>query len=208
MADTGQIFKALAAITAEVGAIGKERRNTQQNYSFRGIDDMYDALHGLLAKHGVTSVPEVLEYAREERPSKSGGVLVSTIAKVRYTFYAQDGSFVQATTLGEGMDSGDKSGNKAMAGAHKYALVQVFSIPTNERDSEYDEPEPAPKAPPLASDPDVLKAKDDIKAKAATYGKTDEAKAAYLAALGRYKTKGELLTALGDYRAMLGKESA
>lgn len=143
----GDIYAALTAITAEVGGISKERENKQQGYKFRGIDDMYDALHGLFAKHGVTSVPEVLDIQREERASKSGGVIISTLAKIAYTFYAKDGSSVRAVTIGEGMDSGDKSANKAMAGAHKYALVQVFSIPTHEGvDSENEDPDSAPKA--------------------------------------------------------------
>jgi cbb3-type cytochrome oxidase cytochrome c subunit len=30
------------------------------------------------------------------------------------------------------MDSGDKSCNKAMASAHKYAIIQIFAIPTAE----------------------------------------------------------------------------
>ena len=35
------------------------------------------------------------------------------------------------------MDSGDKAANKAMSAAHKYALLQVFCIPTEEpKDSE------------------------------------------------------------------------
>ncbi len=39
--------------------------------------------------------------------------------------------------LNEGMDSGDKASNKAMSAAHKYALLQVFCIPTEEpKDSE------------------------------------------------------------------------
>lgn len=207
--EAGHIYEDMAAIAAEVGSIAKSRRNTQQNYSFRGIDDMYDALHSLLAKHRVTSVPEVLEFSREERTSKSGGVLIATIARVRYTFYARDGSSIQAVTLGEGMDSGDKSSNKAMAGAHKYALVQVFSIPTNEQaDSEYEDPEPAPKAKPtLADDPDILRAKDDMKAIATKAGKLDEAKSTYLKMLERNKDKGSLLTAIGDYCALIQKEA-
>jgi hypothetical protein len=157
------IYTALAAITAEVGGIAKERENKQQGYKFRGIDDVYDALHGLFAKHGVTSVPEVLDIQREERPSKSGGVLIVTVAKIRYTFYARDGSFVHAVTIGEGMDSGDKSANKAMAGAHKYALVQVFSIPTHEGvDSENEDPEPAPKPTVLPPKTDKQYAYDNI----------------------------------------------
>ena len=40
---------------------------------------------------------------------------------------------MQATVVGEGMDSGDKAANKAMAIAHKYALLQTFCIPTEEQ---------------------------------------------------------------------------
>lgn len=52
--------------------------------------------------------------------------------KVKYTFYAEDGTSVTATVTGEGMDSGDKSLNKAMSIAFKYACFQVFCIPTEE----------------------------------------------------------------------------
>ena len=44
------------------------------------------------------------------------------------------------------MDSGDKSMNKAMSAAFKYACFQVFCIPTEEmHDSEEDSPEPTKK---------------------------------------------------------------
>lgn len=146
------IYERLAAVMSEVPAIGKNRRNKQQGYSFRGIDDAYAALQPILAKHGIVPVPKVLEFTREERASKKGGVLVVTLARIQYTFFAPDGSSVEAVTLGEGMDSGDKSANKAMAGAQKYALLQVFCVPTEEaKDSENESPEPAPRAPKKAS---------------------------------------------------------
>ncbi len=44
------------------------------------------------------------------------------------------------------MDSGDKSANKAMSAAYKYALMQVFCIPTDEpKDTENETHEVAPK---------------------------------------------------------------
>jgi hypothetical protein len=46
------------------------------------------------------------------------------------------------------MDSGDKATNKAMSVAHKYALIQVFAIPTaDDKDPENESPQPAPKKP-------------------------------------------------------------
>ena len=52
--------------------------------------------------------------------------------KIKYTFYAEDGSNVSAVVIGEGMDSAAKASNKAMAVGMKYAMFQVFCIPTEE----------------------------------------------------------------------------
>ena len=91
-----------------------------------------NALNPALVKHKVFVVPEVLEQTREERTSAKNTTLLYSIIKVKYTFYAEDGSSVSATVIGEGMDSGDKATNKAMSIAFKYACFQVFCIPTEE----------------------------------------------------------------------------
>lgn len=132
MDNSGEIYKKIPLIMGEVGIIEKGRKNKEQGYMFRGIDDVYAACHDALAKHGVFSVPNVLEVTREERQSKRGGTLIYTILKMQYTFYAKDGSFIYATTMGEAMDTGDKSANKAMSVAQKYAFLQIFAIPTEE----------------------------------------------------------------------------
>ena len=132
-------YKAIAAIMAETAAIGKDKKNTMQGYNFRGIDDVYNAVHPLFAKHGVFSVPQVLEDRTEERTTSKGNTLIYRILKVKYTFFANDGSFVESVVMGEAMDSGDKASNKAMAAAHKYAIIQILSIPTNDdKDPEID----------------------------------------------------------------------
>ncbi|MGA2223866.1 MAG: ERF family protein [Syntrophobacteraceae bacterium] len=113
------------------------RAGRSQGYQFRGIDDIYNALNAALSEHEVFAVPKVLDIKREERASKGGGTLLYTILTVQYTFFAADGSFFECITIGEAMDSGDKSCNKAMSAAQKYAFLQVFSIPTEEpKDSE------------------------------------------------------------------------
>ena len=137
------IYKAISAVLSDVGAVGKDGQNTFDKYKYRSIDAVMNAMHPAMAKHGVFVTPEVLEQSREERSSKNGGVLIYSITKVKYTFYTADGSSVTATVIGEGMDKGDKSMNKAMSAAFKYALVQVFCIPTEEFvDSETESPEP------------------------------------------------------------------
>lgn len=155
------IHEAITAIMSEGYAVTKTKRNEKQGFMYRGIDDVMNTFQPLLAKHHVFVVPEVLEIQRHERTTKSGTLLYS-ILKVKYTFYADDGSSVSAVVIGEGMDSGDKASNKALAIAMKYAMFQVFCIPTEEmRDPDADtplpsrpepkpEPEPKPKSEPAA----------------------------------------------------------
>ena len=47
------IHQAMAAILAEIPSIGKDNRNKDQGFQYRGIDDVYNALHPLLARHKV-----------------------------------------------------------------------------------------------------------------------------------------------------------
>ena len=126
------IYKALTAIQNEIGAIGKNKRSPGVTYAYRGIDDVMNELHPLLAEFGVTIVPEVMEQTRENRVTSKGTPMIYSIMKIRFHFYAIDGSEVMATVIGEGMDTSDKASNKAMAIAYKYACFQVFCIPTEE----------------------------------------------------------------------------
>lgn len=121
------IYTAISNVMAEIGAIPKDKQGN--GFKYRGIDDVMDALHPILSKNKVFIVPEVIDQSREEKQSKSGGALNYSICKIKYTFYADDGSNISATVIGEAMDSGDKATNKSMAIAFKYACFQVFCIP-------------------------------------------------------------------------------
>ena len=136
------IYAAICGVMKDVGAVGKDSENTFDRYKFRGIDAVMNALYPAMVKNGLFVIPEVLEQSREDRISKKGDPLIYSISKVKYTFYAEDGSNVSAVVIGEGMDRGDKSMNKAMSAAFKYACFQTFCIPTEEmQDSEKDSPE-------------------------------------------------------------------
>lgn len=148
----GQIYMQLAKVMAEVGAVGKTRKNPQQGYTFRGIDDVMAHVQDLLAKHCVVCVPRVVEREREMMTTKSGGSMASVRLLVDHTFFAEDGSKVVCTTLGEAMDSGDKASNKAMSAALKYALTETLMIPTYEADRDTEEASPVV-APAKASPP-------------------------------------------------------
>lgn len=159
---TKKIYKQMSAVLADIDAIEKTRKNTQgSGYNFRGIDDVFNEIHPIFAKHSIFAVPIVIDFLREERKSNSGGLLLYTVLTVKYTFYADDGSSVDAIVKGEAFDSGDKSCNKAMSAAMKYAILQTFCIPTIEdKDTESSSPQVAPrdaKAPPRASKPSTAK---------------------------------------------------
>ena len=127
-----EIYQAIIGVMADIGAIGKDKKNAQQGFKYRGVDDVMNALQPVMVQHGLFVVPEIIDQKREERQTNRGGNLIYSVCTVRYTFYAKDGSSVQCVVVGEGMDSGDKATNKAMSIAFKYACFQVFCIPTEE----------------------------------------------------------------------------
>ena len=146
MEKTGQIYELIGKAMGKIGAIGKDSFNSQQKYKFRGIDAVYNALNPVLTEFGLFICPEVLDQKREERTTTNGGMLKYTILTMRYIVYAPDGSNITMTVVGEGMDSGDKSANKAMSVAMKYAMFQLFCIPTEEMiDPDKDSYEVTPK---------------------------------------------------------------
>jgi hypothetical protein len=148
------IHQALIAAQKAIKNVGKDGQNTYDRYAYRTIDGVMDAVHAAFVQAGVVAIPKVISKEQVERTSRKGEMMIHTTLEVEYTFYAQDGSNVSAIVQGEGMDRGDKSINKAMSGAYKYAMFQVLAIPTAEMiDSETESPEigakkPAPKQPP------------------------------------------------------------
>lgn len=138
-----RIYEALAKVMSGIGVIGKDSTNVQQGFKFRGIDDVYNHIHHLMADNEIVCLPCVLDLKREQKPSKTGGIITSSIVTVKYTFATTDSSFVEVTMTGEGMDSGDKSTSKALAIADKYCLLQMFKVPTREtKDPDADTVEP------------------------------------------------------------------
>lgn len=127
-----KIYGALASILNEVSAIDKTKKNQQQGFMYRGIDDVMNELHTLFGKYKVFLVPDVVDYTVSEKVTKNGSIMYYTRTKVKFHFMAEDGSEVVSTNVGEAMDSADKSMNKTMSCALKYALMQVFMIPTKD----------------------------------------------------------------------------
>lgn len=175
---TLEVYKAINAVSADLTKEGitKDRKNQQQGYNFRGIDDVYNVLSPLLARHNLCVIPRILNRECTERQTKSGGALFYVAVDAEFDFVsAIDGSRHTAKTYGEAMDSADKATNKAMSAAYKYVCFMTFAIPT-EGDNDADaqtQPPIAPKNQPptvtvrTADEIGVLLAKCDNAAKLA-----------------------------------------
>lgn len=128
-----KVYQAIQAVMADLSSegIAKDSKNQQQGYSFRGIDAVYNALSGLLSKHGLLMLPRVLTREVAERVNQKGTALFYVTVEAEFDLIAtEDGSKHTIKTYGEAMDSGDKATNKAMSAAYKYAAMQAFCIPT------------------------------------------------------------------------------
>ena len=138
----GKIYEAISNVMKDVGIVGKDSTNEYDRYKFRGIDAVMNALNPAMIKNRVFVAPTVLESHREERQGSKGTTMMYSVLTVKYTFYTDDGSFVECTVIGEAMDRSDKSTNKAMSAAFKYACFQTFCIPTEEmKDADAESPE-------------------------------------------------------------------
>ena len=156
---TKTIYERISAAQADINSVGvgKQGINRTQRYRFRQIDDVYNALSPILAKHGIVTLPKYYGATYTTRPSREGGTLtyVQLAGKIRFCCGPLPEDRVTAHVLGEAMDSSDKASAKAMSMAIKNALLQVFLIPT-EGDNDADA-----SSPEAVSRPEPQKSKDD-----------------------------------------------
>lgn len=125
----GQFAKAFAA----VGAIGKGQKNQHHGYSFRGIDDVLNHLHGVLADHELFYLPRLVAESYEEWQTSKGGRLQVARLTYEFVFYATDGStLVAGPVVGQSADTDDKAPMQALSQAAKVALLHAFCIKTED----------------------------------------------------------------------------
>jgi hypothetical protein len=129
---SGLVYQAINAVSAELAASGiaKSRRNEQDDYAYRGIEDVLRALAPLLANHKLCVLPRVVE--RQALRLETDQFVVLRVAFDLVS--AIDGSNHVVESFGEAIDDSDKGTAKAMSAAYKAAMLQVFCIPVPEED--------------------------------------------------------------------------
>jgi len=126
------VHDAILAVMEGVGYVGKDGRNTQQNFTFRGIDDVLNAVSPVMRRVGLTVHPTKVERMRGSSQYKSGGTAAVIDLLVDYTFTGPDGSTIVAQVPAEATDANDKATAKAMSVALRTCFIQTFALPTNE----------------------------------------------------------------------------
>lgn len=138
----GLVLASIGNVMRDIGAIGKDQQNKHQGYMFRGIDQVYDAVHPLLVQNKLVIVPKMVK-ADVDKIDKGYHVCIHA----EFSFvHTEDGSiFTFGPFIGEAADFSDKAASKAMSMAYKYFIFQAFCIPLEEgakdRDGDFSTPE-------------------------------------------------------------------
>lgn len=135
--DAPLIYKKMSDVMKDISPVKKDQKNIAQGFKFRGIDAFVNALYPALTKHGVFMTPRSTSYTQTlkdvTRSNGKAGIDKHVSILMEYDFFAEDGSKVTVGPIpAEGLDSGDKATNKALSAALKYALIQTFSVPTED----------------------------------------------------------------------------
>lgn len=129
------VYTAINAVMKEVGYVQKGgKMQYGDKYTYAKESDFIAAVRPLLVEHGVVVFPSgVLQLNQDTYPTNRGGEMNRDTAIIRFHFHhgASDTGF-DVEVLGQGADSGDKSANKAMTAALKYALRQALLIETGD----------------------------------------------------------------------------
>lgn len=141
-----KVNDALAAVMADVQSVAKNDRNQAQQFSFRGIDAVVNAVGPALRKHQVLALPVVEEatYEQAEVGKNRTPMRVCTL-RVRIVFVGPEGDELYVVVYSEAMDAGDRSTSKAHSVAFRTALLQALCIPTDEPDPDASSYERAPR---------------------------------------------------------------
>jgi hypothetical protein len=139
----------MMSVFKDINAIAKDEENEKQNYKYVKEASVTAEVRDILARHGVFTTTSVKESECHMNVGRNGIPVVRTF--IDTTFWdGETGDGIECRSVGYGMDSGDKGGNKAATAAVKYQLLKGFLIPTGD-DIEKDD---VPKEDDPYSNPD------------------------------------------------------
>jgi hypothetical protein len=128
------VTEKILAVMADLTSLPKGDRNTHQNFSFRGVDAVVNAVGPLLRKHGLIVAPIETVITLTEISTGQGKPMTQASVVVTYLWSAGDNSHLKVQVAGESFDAGDKATPKAMSVAYRTMMLQTLCLPTDEPD--------------------------------------------------------------------------
>ncbi len=124
------VVSALTRASASIGAVGKSGKAAQQmgGYSYRGIDDVVNAVSPALIEQQLVIVPFDSETKTEPWAEKWHKVNI----RIVFTILHSSGQWISTEMVGQALDNGDKGLAKARSFCLRELLTRMFLIPTSD----------------------------------------------------------------------------
>lgn len=126
------IYKRMLDVESELRVVAKNLNVGYGTFKYRatGEADVLLAVKPLEAKHGIYSYPFKRTIIKEKELEKGYMERVETV--YRFVNVDEPSDFIDITSYGDGIDTGDKGPGKAMTYSDKYALMKAYKIVTGD----------------------------------------------------------------------------
>lgn len=144
------IYERLLLISSEVPYVAKNLTVSTGSSSYKAVSesDIISTIKPLETKYRVFSYPVSRRIVESSQIENTNGKKQNFLRlEIIYRFINIDKpeQYIDITTYGDGIDSGDKAPGKAMTYADKYALMKGYKIPTGDDHDKDASPEEAGK---------------------------------------------------------------
>ena len=127
------LIQKLTKASSKIKAIGKDGRNTYQNYTFQSESAIKAAVKRAIESVGITIIPSFT--ITDQRDIKGNKGKIAHIVDVLGSFVITDGNDkITGQMPGSGLDNGEKATAKACTSAQKYFYKQLFNISDRDED--------------------------------------------------------------------------
>ena len=127
------LAEAVCRVMEQVGYVQKDKQmQGGGSYKYVSVEAVIDALRPEMIRQQLVLLPAGMDPITIETFENKNGTRQNR-TQVKYTFkmlHAPSGEAEEIVVIGEAIDVGDKSSNKAMTAARKYALIMAFNIET------------------------------------------------------------------------------
>lgn len=136
-------------VRRDIRAIGKGELYNQSGtrFNFRGVDTVVNVFGPVTLKHGVHVMSSKVEATYGTKNTKSGGTMRECSVLITWTIMGPMGDSFTLQTMGEALDTADKSTTKAQSVALRTLLLGFGLTPTHDTEPDMDRIERGVEAP-------------------------------------------------------------